>query len=163
MGKSLFNEREALRLQLESLLKMRSELRIEYANRENELVREVAEVITNIRTLDKEELHTTSRDIAVEQEMSDHTRDHIEQSKFPLKVRRERTPINYEEVTMVVINLLKNSNQPVTLSEVTRTLTEVHNLTLSNPYITIKKVLESFSNVEESKKGRQLCFFWKQS
>ena len=161
MGNLLFNEREALRMQLESLLKIRAELRIEFANREKELAAEVTQVITNIRRLDERGLHTQSTDVAVEQEMYDDNRDHIQHSKSPLKVRRDRTPINYEEVTKIVINLLKDNNKPVTLREVSRALTADHNITLSNPYITIKKVLESFSNVEESKQGRQLCFFWK--
>ncbi|WP_164684849.1 hypothetical protein [Brevibacillus reuszeri] len=160
MRNSVFNEREALRLQLESLLKLRAELRIEYANREKALAMEVAELITNIRNLDNREPHTTSKDVPGEQDMDDRFTNHIEQTSST-KVRKERTSINYEEVTRIVKNLLKASDEPVTLREITRTLTEEHNITLSNPYITIKKVLGSFSNVEESKQGKQLCFFWK--
>ncbi|MDC0764129.1 hypothetical protein POF51_25760 [Brevibacillus sp. AG] len=158
MSNTLFNERKALQMQLESLLKLRFDLRTEFVEREKVIASDINEVIRQVRLLDQtspSDLNIMNQGLPGDNEHPPIIKDEVEQIR-----KQNRSRINYQEIESELSLLMFQAPKPVSLKDIQKSVEEKLNIRLSNPYITIKKVAKNLPNVKEVKQGKVLCFYW---
>jgi len=158
MSNTLFNERKALQMHLESLLKLRSDLRVEFAEREKVITSDINEVIRQVRMLDQ----TSPNEFNLMDQGSprDNQRPSILKNEVDDNGKQNRSRINYQAIESELSKLLLHAPEPVSLKDIQESVEEKLNIRLSNPYITIKKVAKNLPKVKELKRGKVLCFYW---
>jgi len=170
----IFNERIAFRMQLESLLKLRHELRSDYVDRDRVLSLEIKEIINKVQEIEQKLENSKSIriefDDVIQAEEAKGEEPKIEEPKIEepetelepvkVKVRKEHTRINYVELKERLQEILQESSTPLSLSSIVSVLEQKHGIHLSNPYVAIKKVTKDMSEVQETKEGRVLLFVW---
>ncbi|RNB84855.1 hypothetical protein EDM56_20025 [Brevibacillus fluminis] len=158
----IFNERVALRMHLESLLKLRHELRSDYVDRDRVLSLEIKEIINKVQAIEHKvedlNLMKIEKDEMQAEEVAPKEPVTVPEQ---MKARKERTRINYEEIKERLLELLQETSEPMSLSTIVSELEQRYGIHLSNPYITIKKITKDISGVKETKEGRVLFFAWK--
>lgn len=157
----IFNERVALRMHLESLLKLRHELRSDYVDRDRVLSLEIKEIINKVQAIEHKVEDADSMKIEKDEMQAEEVAPE-EPVTVPkqMQARKERTRINYEEIKERLRELLQETSEPMSLSAIVSELEQRYGIHLSNPYITIKKITKDLSGVKETKEGRVLFFAW---
>lgn len=142
---SIFNERVALQMSLQSLLDQRSLLRKEYVDQDKAIGSEIKEILQRIRELDQ----------------NDSLEIEAVESKQPTKsnhVKRKHGRHDYSIVGNQIIEILTASDKPVSLTELTDRLKSQYSVEFSNPYIGIHKAVKQVERVKTEKSGRQVLF-----
>ncbi|MFF0828896.1 hypothetical protein ACFYU8_18270 [Brevibacillus sp. NPDC003359] len=165
---TFFNERAALQMNLESLLKMRHSLRVSFAEQDKALSIEIKEIIDRVSKLDQLSVQQTFENgdkhfHNANEEVSTGDLTHQQEepmTNLPVAKRRSYNSIDYPRITRCLEDIVKKSDGPVPLKEVVSILKK-DNIYMSNYYITIQKVLKETENVESLKQGKKLFLVWK--
>ncbi|MEJ8546713.1 hypothetical protein [Brevibacillus borstelensis] len=147
----VFDERTALQMTFQTLLKQRENLLKQYFTQDRAVQDDIAKILHRIRELDESD----SINHAQEQiEISEQDGIHSEQST---KNRKQYTRIDYNHVAACISKFLLQEEQPVSLTKLRDHLKE-QGCEFSNPYVAIQKALNLIDGIITSKSGRSLHF-----
>lgn len=147
-----FTERHALEVTLKSLLEQRIDLRRQYVEQDKAIGLEIKDLLKRIRELD--EKGPAPEEIPHEPNTNPSEVPQQESGR----ISRQHTRHPYNEVGQKILAILAESQQPVSLQDLTRRLKRYHGIEFTNPYISINKAINHVQGITSFKDGRKLFF-----
>jgi uncharacterized protein YnzC (UPF0291/DUF896 family) len=147
-----FTERQALEITLKSLLEQRVNLRKQYVDQDKAIGREIKETLKRIRELDEK---GTALEV-IPNELNTNPMEVSQQETG--RVRKQYTRHAYEELAQIIKEILAESQQPISLQNLTEILKQSHGIEFSNPYLGINKAVNHVQGITSFKDGRKLYF-----
>lgn len=152
---SMFNERKALQLTLQSLLEQRMVLRRQYVDQDRELGSEIKQILNRIREMDFQEGIEGSH---FDEEVATTAEALPEELTKRIKVRKAHVRYDYLEIARYMESLLREETKPLSLADLCELLKKRHGVEFASPYIGIQKALKHVPHVKVEKDGRKLMF-----
>lgn len=150
-----FEERQALKMYFDTLLKQKLDIRVEYIDKEKQITSEINEVLKRIRELD--ENGREPNDPGVSRDL-DSSKMLLPTNTEDITPTRKYNKINDEDLAKAVLQILSSSGGPVLFRNLVKALESDYQMKFSNPYLKIKKVMQQQSNIIEEKRGRDLLY-----
>lgn len=147
----VFNERTALQMTLQTLLKQRENLLNQYFSQDRAIQDDIIKILNRIRELDN------SDSINRDQEQTKIMEEDGINSEPSTKNRKQYTRIDYNHVAACIREILIREGQPVNLTKL-RDLLKEQGFEFSNPYIAISRSLNLIEGIITTKNGRTQYF-----